>query len=107
MKTLKVALVTTKTGKQYISMNIHTSGDAILLDYYRNAYSVSIVEAKKACEILKIDYQKFLQNQLNNANEYLEAMIDLYGDANEVDEYGNGLEVMAAKEKVENIKSVL
>ena len=104
MKNLKVALVTTNQGIKYITSSILACGDTIMLDYYRNAHDVEIVSAKRGCEIVNINYNEFIKRELSDAKRYLKTMINLYGDASHVDEYGNGLEVMAAKEKIELIQ---
>jgi len=107
MKNLKVVLITQKSGKVVGNTRLHTNNNTILLDHYGNAYSVSIMDAQRACVIAGVDYQEFLKAELKNAKGCLAAIIDEYGDVGKVDEAGNGMYVMDAKERVENIKNNL
>jgi hypothetical protein len=83
---MNAVVITTNQGEKYISLTIHqsTSG-ALLLDYYKDAYSARIMNLKDACSEVGIDFDTFVNEKANEAELEIEAMRELYGEGDEVE----------------------
>ena len=84
---MNAAVITTNRAEKRLSLTIHQAPNGtILLDYYQDAYSVKVVNLKDACSELGINFAQFVSKQADLAALEVEALKEIYGQGDEVEE---------------------